>query len=116
LAFAGILCNVSTPILLQISYTINQQYITEKFCENKTKPELQCNGKCHLAKQMQKITQQESPSTQKTTNYFYTPLFVFYSLKAIKNIFIFNQVAKFKTHIAFTKQRFISIIEHPPQA
>lgn len=33
-------------------YELNIDYITEKFCENKAKPQLQCNGKCHLAKEL----------------------------------------------------------------
>lgn len=33
-------------------YELNIEYITEKFCENKDKPQLQCNGKCHLAKEL----------------------------------------------------------------
>lgn len=29
-------------------YLLNQDFITEKFCVNKDKPELECNGKCHM--------------------------------------------------------------------
>lgn len=29
-------------------YLLNQDFITETFCVNKDKPELSCNGKCHL--------------------------------------------------------------------
>lgn len=36
-----------------IYWKINQDIITAEFCENKAKPMLQCNGKCHLAKQLQ---------------------------------------------------------------
>ncbi|WP_299112745.1 hypothetical protein [uncultured Winogradskyella sp.] len=34
-------------------YQLNIDYIIEAYCVNKDKPELQCNGKCHLAKQLQ---------------------------------------------------------------
>ena len=34
-------------------YELNIDYIVETYCVNKDKPELQCNGKCHLAKQLQ---------------------------------------------------------------
>ena len=33
-------------------YQLNIDYIIETYCVNKSKPELQCNGKCHLAKQI----------------------------------------------------------------
>lgn len=34
-------------------YQINIDYITDVFCVNKDKVEMACNGKCHLAKQLQ---------------------------------------------------------------
>jgi len=36
-------------------YQLNIDYIIETYCVNKEKPELQCNGKCHLAKQLTAI-------------------------------------------------------------
>lgn len=31
-----------------VYYTFNKKYITEFFCINKAKPEMQCHGKCFL--------------------------------------------------------------------
>lgn len=39
-----------------ISYEVNIDYIIENYCINKDKPKLQCNGKCHLAKQLQVVS------------------------------------------------------------
>lgn len=33
-------------------YEMNFKYYSEVLCENKDKPELECNGKCHLHKQL----------------------------------------------------------------
>ncbi|WP_452602922.1 hypothetical protein [Pontimicrobium sp. MEBiC06410] len=33
-------------------FELNIDYIIETYCVNKEKPQLQCNGKCHLAKQL----------------------------------------------------------------
>ncbi|MDO5978934.1 hypothetical protein [Flavivirga spongiicola] len=33
-------------------FQLNIDYIIETYCVNKEKPELQCNGKCHLANQL----------------------------------------------------------------
>ena len=33
-------------------YQLNIDYIIETYCVNKDKPVLQCNGKCHLSKQL----------------------------------------------------------------
>ncbi|WP_281233986.1 hypothetical protein [Flavobacterium gelatinilyticum] len=40
--------------LIIVHFKLNQQEIEEQFCVNKTKPELQCHGKCHLKKELQK--------------------------------------------------------------
>lgn len=34
-------------------FQLNIDYIIETYCVNKEVPELKCNGKCHLAKQLQ---------------------------------------------------------------
>ena len=36
-------------------FQLNIDYIIETYCINKEKPELQCNGKCHLAQQLELI-------------------------------------------------------------
>ncbi|WP_298534479.1 hypothetical protein [uncultured Algibacter sp.] len=41
-------------------YQLNIDYIIENYCINTDKPELQCNGKCHLAKQIQIETNEGS--------------------------------------------------------
>ncbi len=33
-------------------FELNIDYIVATYCENKAKPQLQCNGKCHLADQL----------------------------------------------------------------
>lgn len=50
-------------------YQINYTYISQVLCENKDKPELECNGKCHLMKEMadtssEKDTEGTTPSKQ----------------------------------------------------
>jgi len=42
------------PITPVIVYYIDYDYIVSELCENKAKPVLQCNGKCHLAKELKK--------------------------------------------------------------
>lgn len=36
-------------------YQLNIDYIIETYCINKDKPELQCNGKCHLSQQLMAV-------------------------------------------------------------
>ncbi len=51
------------PVQPYLEYALNQDYIAEFLCVNKDKPQLQCNGKCHLAKQIEKQQEQEPFST-----------------------------------------------------
>jgi len=47
------------PVLPLFEYLVNQDYIAEFLCINKDKPELACNGKCYLAKQLKKASEEK---------------------------------------------------------
>ena len=49
---------------LFVNYLVNQAEITKQFCENKDKPKMNCNGKCHLAKQFAKQDKQEKSTSE----------------------------------------------------
>ena len=67
IAFAvfTILCILAkdiTAVSWEIWYVSNKAYVAKELCINKKKPQLRCNGKCHLAKQLQKLEEPEKPS------------------------------------------------------
>lgn len=41
-------------------YEINKEYVSTVLCINKNKPELKCNGKCYLTKQLKKADTPQS--------------------------------------------------------
>jgi hypothetical protein len=49
------------PIFPVIDYAINYDYISKVLCINKDKPELKCNGKCHLMKELAKASEDDKP-------------------------------------------------------
>lgn len=53
------------------SYFINQAEIIELFCINKEKPQLQCDGKCHLATQLAEVENDtdDEPFSPNTISY-----------------------------------------------
>lgn len=55
------------PLLPYVNYIANYDYIANELCENKDAPELECNGKCYLAKEITKVTQEQkdTPSVLK---------------------------------------------------
>ena len=40
--------------VLVVDYQLHKSRITELYCMNKARPQLHCNGKCHLAQQLRK--------------------------------------------------------------
>lgn len=45
--------------IIYASFKANQAYIARELCENKAKPQMHCNGRCHLKKQLAKEQEQE---------------------------------------------------------
>lgn len=94
-----------------MNYEANKESITQKYCENKDKPKMKCQGKCHLNKQIKQqdkqtdhdkslvkeINEMPSNNTDKENICFelysdsYSPNF-FYSLGKIAphNSFVFH--------------------------
>lgn len=51
------------PVFPVLEYFVNYDYIVNELCENKAKPELECNGKCHLAKELAKASDNNSTNS-----------------------------------------------------
>ncbi len=49
------------PYLPFLEYQINLEYYQEVLCENRDRPELNCDGKCYLAKQLQEAATSALP-------------------------------------------------------
>lgn len=62
LLIVGLLSSSFSKLVVFSNYLLNKDVITNKFCENKSKPKLKCNGKCHLKKQLKEQEKQEEQS------------------------------------------------------
>ena len=49
-----------------VYYHLNKEYISQKLCENRSKPELHCNGHCYLSKQLKKAEEGQNKSQSQT--------------------------------------------------
>ena len=49
------------PIVPVVDYVVNYDYISKVLCVNKAKPQMHCNGKCHLMKELAKAAESEKP-------------------------------------------------------
>lgn len=81
LFMAQMLFALGSKSFVVLNWKINQDFITEKYCENKDKPMMNCNGKCYLSQQLEKLELKEkeerekypSPKSQvETTNFAWT--------------------------------------------
>ena len=56
---------VLKPLATVLDYAVNYDYISKVLCINKDKPQIHCNGKCYVGKELAK---NESPNDSKTKN------------------------------------------------
>lgn len=54
-----ILLNSFNQGIILMGYTLNKDYIARVLCVNRDKPQLGCQGKCHLKKQLKKAQETE---------------------------------------------------------
>lgn len=60
---------VFRPLIPLAEYAVNYNYIVNTLCVNKSKPEVHCNGKCYLSKEIAKTNADaESTPFNKTKN------------------------------------------------
>ncbi|NHN24140.1 hypothetical protein FIA58_000490 [Flavobacterium jejuense] len=77
------------PVFPVLDYLINYDYISTQLCENTLKPELKCNGKCHLKKELANEAKKENPNSNEHKNNSIT-----FEVLYCENIssFIFNPI------------------------
>jgi hypothetical protein len=84
-----ILSKIIYGVFWQITYQSNLQEIIAKECENRNRPEMKCNGKCYLSKQLKKIELEIDQKKEKNNR----------SLKVVKSIegsvYLFSNFSKF---------------------
>lgn len=108
----GIL-NLSLKIsILQFEYSYNNKLFIEKYCENKDKPELKCNGKCHL----KKVMNSGEESSENNTSILFDIVFNSSVENKSKNSFHFESSKK----VIYSKNQIkdsltIFFIDHPPK-
>jgi hypothetical protein len=61
---AGILFQQGSKSFIVLDYLLNKKYIASVLCENKNKPQMHCNGKCHMRKQLQAAEKKEGNEKQ----------------------------------------------------
>lgn len=73
--FIGILTQTFNKVAIFSVYLLNKEFITAKYCENKNKPKMHCNGKCHLNKQLKEQDKHENSAKNNSKDEQETQLF-----------------------------------------
>lgn len=55
-----------TQLFYFAGYELNKEYIAAELCVNKDKPQLQCNGKCFLAKKIAEAEKKQQANERQT--------------------------------------------------
>lgn len=100
-----------------MDYVINYEYIATQLCENKEKPELKCNGKCHLAKELAKASEEEKPISQNKKNQTSEIEFLYFNQVTdfnFKTILRFSRKEINTFYFNFYKRKHFSSTFHPP--
>lgn len=102
--------------IITLNYFVNQTEIIDLFCVNKEKPQLQCQGKCHLTKELAKTDQQEdtpfSPNNT-TTNLEITAEIISEDIELNNTSKAFDKSWEFISENILI--RFSSVLSPPPK-
>lgn len=102
-----------------VEYVVNYDYIVKVLCENKDRPELQCNGKCHLTKELAKEAgaEKQNPLNNKNSKTEIPQILISEEFPAftfaaqIEN----SSIANIGYRPDLNAALFVSKIIHPPQ-
>jgi hypothetical protein len=65
-----------TQVYYLIDYQLRKDFIAKVLCINKQKPQLNCNGKCFLAKRLKTAEEQESKTQHNIFNKYEVPTLI----------------------------------------
>lgn len=99
-----------------VDYAVNYNFITKNLCENRQKPQLLCNGKCYLKKEIAKASEGQSKNDSRVNISGFTDTFI------INDDFVFLTIIDYNSEISNSvselnfSYRFnlFSDIFHPP--
>ena len=104
------------PILPFLEYAAFYDYIKNELCENKDAPELQCNGKCHLKKELAKASNSDNDS-DKNHSYTAEQTIVFFQNISNNYLLFLTKEQKLKINTAYNntyKYHYTDLVFQPP--
>jgi len=101
------------PVFPYLDYLARRSYIIEKFCENKDKPEMACNGKCHLNEKVRENeSSSESDQIPVSKRQWKQPEFLLGTWH--NDLFLSEQLASGTSYINYYEYQYSESVFHPP--
>lgn len=100
------------------NYIVDYDYISQVLCINKEEPELQCNGKCHLNKELNKAESSED-NDSKNNSRTNLEIGITYFLNTQEETHISQLLSLEKNNYYYTEfysTPFINSFDKPPRA
>ncbi|OFZ22894.1 MAG: hypothetical protein A3D92_03165 [Bacteroidetes bacterium RIFCSPHIGHO2_02_FULL_44_7] len=106
--------NAGGKLFIYLDFIINQDYIAENLCENQDKPELKCNGKCFLAKELAKEEKKEKKESK--VKFEDTNVYFFCSFEEIyeSNPLYFEKREHANARVQAGSVGYLTKVFHPP--
>ena len=101
-----------------LDFELRKEFIIKNLCENRFKPELHCDGKCYLAKQLHKVAeghareeaQKQQDSFKKITQEVFDELYLTFFTVQIT----FAERLFFVHYLPPTSSEFVTSLLRPP--
>jgi Na+-transporting NADH:ubiquinone oxidoreductase subunit NqrF len=101
---------------LVLNYLANTSYYSTELCENKNAPELNCNGKCHLSKEIKAIEQpaEDVPGLMELVKVEISPFITSIQDFNLSNE-LYSEQKKYNAYPFITSTSYVKGIFHPPR-
>lgn len=98
-----------------IDYQLRKDFIAKAFCINKQKPQLNCNGKCYLAKRLKTAEEQENKAQHNIFDKYEIPTMICEELTNLHfQSYHFIQASASDTYLSHYSGLFNLSIFQPP--
>ena len=110
---------ITRPVLPMLDYLVRYEYYAKVLCVNKDKPEMKCNGQCHLSKELKKVAEPVQQEDQKvpvpTVNLDDYPITLIYKSLADIPLFPVFYTEKGGRYQNFSAEFNVNDVFHPPK-
>lgn len=114
---AAFVLQLSGKFIVLVNYAINKDYVAKVLCVNKNKPQMHCNGKCHLKKQLKTEDKKEqSPVNPLKDIKDFQPLFGNDSHIKLFNVYVCDFAKSAFAYSFHFSSKHLHSVFHPPQA